>query len=50
MAKIINCDCGFVVRGETEEELVAAAQGHAKEVHNMDMTAEQALALATTES
>lgn len=50
MAKIINCDCGFVVRGETDDELVAAAQSHAKEVHNMDMTAEQALALATTES
>ena len=50
MAKIINCDCGFVVRGDTDEELVAAAKSHAKEVHNMDMTAEQALALATTEN
>jgi len=50
MAKIITCDCGFVVRGDTEDQLVAAAQEHAKEVHNMDLTADQALALATTES
>ena len=46
MAKVINCDCGFIVRGETDDELVVAAQGHAKEVHNMDLTAEQALSLA----
>ena len=48
MAKVINCDCGFIVRGETDDELVAAAQSHAKEVHNMDLTADQALSLATT--
>jgi predicted small metal-binding protein len=36
------------VRGETDDELVAAAKVHAKEVHNMDITAEQALSLATT--
>ena len=49
MAKVINCDCGFIVRGDTEDDLVAAAQDHAKEVHNMDLTADQALSLATTE-
>jgi hypothetical protein len=26
MAKIIQCDCGYVARGETDDELVADAQ------------------------
>ena len=26
MTKIINCDCGVVVRGSTDDELVAATQ------------------------
>jgi predicted small metal-binding protein len=50
MAKIINCDCGFLVRGETDDELVANAQTHAREVHNMEISREQALSLATPES
>lgn len=28
MAKLINCECGQVVRGDTDDELVAAAQAH----------------------
>jgi predicted small metal-binding protein len=50
MAKVINCDCGYVVRGETDDELVADAQKHAREVHDMEMTREQVLALAVEES
>ncbi len=46
MAKVINCDCGFTVRGKTDVELVANAQQHATEVHNMEITREQALAMA----
>ena len=46
MAKTINCDCGFVVQGETDDALVANAQAHAREVHGMEITADQALALA----
>jgi predicted small metal-binding protein len=46
MAKIINCDCGYVVRGDSDEELVQAAQRHAREVHDMELTAEQVLSLA----
>jgi predicted small metal-binding protein len=49
MAKVINCDCGFVVRGETDDELVTNAQQHAKEAHDMEITAEQALAIAQPE-
>jgi predicted small metal-binding protein len=50
MAKVINCECGFTVQGDTDEELVSNAQAHAKEVHGMDLTAEQALSLATPTS
>ena len=46
MAKVINCECGFTVRGETHDELVEAAQAHAREVHGMELTREQALSLA----
>ena len=46
MAKTIKCDCGYVVTGETDDELVANAQDHAREVHGMEISAEQALALA----
>ena len=33
MAKLINCECGQVVRGETDDELVAAAQAHIDRDH-----------------
>lgn len=46
MTKVIKCDCGFVVRGNSDDELVQAAQAHAKEVHEMDLNAEQVLAMA----
>lgn len=46
MAKQINCECGFVVRGDTDDDLVGAAQAHAREVHGMELSAEQALSLA----
>ena len=28
MSKVINCDCGYVVRGESDEELLAGAREH----------------------
>ena len=46
MAKVINCDCGFTIRGDTEDELVTNAQAHGREVHDMDLTREQILSLA----
>jgi predicted small metal-binding protein len=49
MAKIITCDCGYVARGETDDELVADAQQHAREVHDMELTREQVLAMAQPE-
>ena len=49
MAKIMQCDCGQVVRGETDDELVANVQKHAREVHDMEITREQVLAMAQQE-
>jgi predicted small metal-binding protein len=45
MEKEIACDCGWRVRG-TEEELIAAAQEHGRQAHDMVPTAEQVLATA----
>jgi hypothetical protein len=33
MAMVINCECGQVVRGETEQELLAAAEEHVDRDH-----------------
>ncbi len=49
MAKVIECPCGSVFRAETEEELVALAQQHSLEVHEAELTTEQALAMAHPE-
>ncbi|MCA1729364.1 MAG: DUF1059 domain-containing protein [Actinobacteria bacterium] len=46
MAKIMQCDCGHVIRGETDDEIVANVQEHARDVHNMEITREQVLAMA----
>ena len=32
-AKIITCECGFVARGETDEELLDAAEHHIRQDH-----------------
>jgi hypothetical protein len=33
MAKLINCECGQVVRGETDDELIANAEAHIQRDH-----------------
>jgi predicted small metal-binding protein len=38
-----------VVRGETDNELVANVQKHAREVHDMEITREQILAMSQQE-
>jgi predicted small metal-binding protein len=40
--KIIECPCGTVLRGDDDEAVVAAAQAHAKTIHDMDLSDEQA--------
>jgi predicted small metal-binding protein len=46
MAWVINCDCGVVVRGDTDDDIVTNAQEHAREAHELEITREQALSLA----
>lgn len=46
MAKVIHCPCGHVVHGEDDDQVVANAQVHAREVHRMDLSTEQALSMA----
>lgn len=33
MAKVINCPCGYDVRGDTDEDLLAAAHKHIEDAH-----------------
>ena len=49
MTKVINCPCGFVLRGPTDDEVVRLAQQHAKDAHKMDLTREEALSMARPE-
>jgi predicted small metal-binding protein len=42
---IVTCECGFETRGD-EDTVVAATQQHGRDVHNMDVTREQVLAMA----
>lgn len=49
MAKVINCDDGVVVRGDTDEELLANARSHIREAHpelDSQLTDEQLLGMA----
>ena len=46
MQKIINCPCGYVVKADTDDELVERAQTHARQVHQQELSREQALAMA----
>ncbi len=50
MAKQINCECGYVVTGENDDDLVANAEAHMREAHPEmagTMSREQVLAMAT---
>jgi hypothetical protein len=33
MAKVINCECGFVARGGTDDEVVGVIRGHMASDH-----------------
>jgi predicted small metal-binding protein len=46
MEKVITCPCGYVLRGASDDEVVEKAQQHAKTVHAMELTREQALQMA----
>lgn len=44
--KVIQCPCGYVIEADTDDALVSRAQAHARDEHAMDLTREQALAMA----
>lgn len=44
--KTISCPCGFTVTTDDEEQLVKHAQLHANEVHGMNPTRDEVLAMA----
>lgn len=33
MARVINCPCGYVIRGDSDEDLLAGAHKHMEESH-----------------
>jgi predicted small metal-binding protein len=43
---IIECPCGTVLRGADVQEVVSEAQSHARSVHDMDLSNEQAESMA----
>ncbi len=44
--KKVSCDCGKSISASTDEQLIRDVQAHAKNVHAMDLTGEQVLAMA----
>lgn len=49
MAMVIHCPCGTAIRSDDEQELVARAQAHARDEHGLQLTVEQARAMAEPE-
>lgn len=45
-AKVIECPCGAVIEGADDNDVIAKAQTHAKQTHDMDLSREQALSMA----
>jgi len=33
MARVIRCECGFVARGDSEEEVIESIRGHLRTDH-----------------
>jgi predicted small metal-binding protein len=44
--KQVSCDCGKIIRAETDDQLVTQVQQHATEVHNMSLSRDQILSMA----
>jgi hypothetical protein len=49
MIKVIQCPCGYSIREEGDDALVRSAQAHAMAAHGLELTREQALAMAKPE-
>ena len=42
----IECPCGTILRGVNEDEVVAEAQDHARTVHDMELSDDDARSMA----
>ena len=49
MAKVVNCPCGETIKADNDDELVRLVQAHGKEVHDQDVSRNDALAMAQPE-
>jgi predicted small metal-binding protein len=43
---MIECPCGTVLRGADEDAVITEAQQHARSVHDMELTDDQARSMA----
>ena len=46
MAIAVECPCGETIKAATDDELVRLVQAHGKEVHNQEVSRDDALAMA----
>lgn len=46
MPSVIECPCGALLRSDEPEDVVRQARQHAREVHEMDLSEEQARSMA----
>jgi predicted small metal-binding protein len=49
MNKVLQCPCGYTIREHDDEALVESARAHAIAAHGLELTREQALAMAKPE-
>jgi predicted small metal-binding protein len=49
MTKLIQCPCGYSIREDDDDALVRSAQAHAMAAHGLELTREQAMAMAKPE-
>jgi hypothetical protein len=49
MTKVIQCPCGYLMREQDNEALLRSAQAHALAAHGLELTREQAMAMAKPE-
>jgi predicted small metal-binding protein len=52
MTKVLSCECGFSVRAESDDEIVAKVEAHMEEVHPDlvgNVTREEILAMTEEE-
>ncbi len=45
-SKVVECSCGAVITGANDDTLVTAVQKHAKETHDMELSADQVMSMA----